>query len=116
MPMTEEENERAAAELERLDTLGRALTAEEQQVAALLTVLVQQFEARPYPLCRSSPVAEGSDGESRIAAARSDFYFWFEQCGVGCGEREARDQQGACAEAGGSVWRAGGSVFIGYLW
>ena len=53
---TEEENERVVAELERLDTLGRALTAEEQQVAALLTVLVQQFEARVYPLGRSSPL------------------------------------------------------------
>ena len=53
---TEEENERVVAELERLDTLGRALTAEEQQMAELLTVLVQQFEARAYPLDRSSPV------------------------------------------------------------
>jgi HTH-type transcriptional regulator/antitoxin HigA len=53
---TEEENERVVAELERLDTLGRAPTAEEQQMAELLTVLVQQFEARAYPLGRSSPV------------------------------------------------------------
>src|ERR1022692_3688464 len=41
---TEAENERALTELEALDTLGRPLTREEEALADLLTVLVQQFE------------------------------------------------------------------------
>ena len=53
---TEAENERALAELEALDTLGRPLTREEQALADLLTVLVQQFEEVRYPLGHASPI------------------------------------------------------------
>lgn len=54
---TEAENERALAELEALDTLGRPLTREEEELADLLTVLVQQFEEVRYPLGHASPIA-----------------------------------------------------------
>src|SRR5665811_1078999 len=53
---TEAENERALAELEALDTLGRPLTREEVALADLLTVLVQRFEQVRYPLGHASPV------------------------------------------------------------
>jgi len=52
---TEAENERALAELEALDTLGRPLTREEEALADLLTVLVQHFEEVRYPLGHASP-------------------------------------------------------------
>jgi len=47
---TKEENERMIAVLEKLDTRGRPLTPEEAQLAALMTVLIQQFEENHYPL------------------------------------------------------------------
>ena len=47
---TKAENERALAELEALDTLGRPLTREEEALADLLTVLIQQYEEASYPL------------------------------------------------------------------
>lgn len=53
---TEAENERALTELEALDTLGRPLTREEEALADLLTVLVQQFEEVRYPLGHASPI------------------------------------------------------------
>jgi HTH-type transcriptional regulator / antitoxin HigA len=53
---TEAENERALAELEGLDTLGRPLTREEEALADLLTVLVQQFEEVRYPLGHAAPI------------------------------------------------------------
>jgi HTH-type transcriptional regulator/antitoxin HigA len=53
---TEAENERALAELEALDTLGRPLTREEEALADLLTVLIQQFEEVRYPLGHASPI------------------------------------------------------------
>ena len=53
---TEAENERAIAELEALDTLGRRLTPEEEALADLLTMLVEQFEEVHYPLGHASPL------------------------------------------------------------
>jgi HTH-type transcriptional regulator/antitoxin HigA len=53
---TEAENERVIAELEALDSLGRPLSGEEEALAELLTLLVQQFEATRYPLGRLDPV------------------------------------------------------------
>jgi HTH-type transcriptional regulator/antitoxin HigA len=53
---TEAENERALAKLEALDTLGRPLTREEEALADLLTVLIQQFEEVRYPLGHASPI------------------------------------------------------------
>ena len=53
---TEVENERALAELEALDTLGRPLTREEEALAELLTVLVRQFEESRYPLGHADPL------------------------------------------------------------
>jgi HTH-type transcriptional regulator / antitoxin HigA len=53
---TEAENERALAELEALDTLGRPLTREEEALADLLTVLVQQFEEVRYPLGHATSI------------------------------------------------------------
>jgi len=54
--MTEAENERALAELEALDTLGRPLTREEEALAELLTVLIRQFEGSRYPLGHADPL------------------------------------------------------------
>lgn len=56
---TGKEDERMAAELEQLDRLGRALTPEEQQLAALMTLLIQQFEARAKT-CRGFSRSRGS--------------------------------------------------------
>jgi HTH-type transcriptional regulator/antitoxin HigA len=53
---TKAENERALAELEALDSLGRPLTREEEALADLLTVLIQQFEEVRYPLGHASPL------------------------------------------------------------
>jgi HTH-type transcriptional regulator / antitoxin HigA len=53
---TKAENERALAELEALDTLGRLLTREEEALADLLTVLIQQYEEASYPLGHASPL------------------------------------------------------------
>ena len=53
---TEAENERAITELEALDTLGRPLTGEEETLAELLTMLIEQFEDVHYPLGHASPL------------------------------------------------------------
>jgi HTH-type transcriptional regulator / antitoxin HigA len=53
---TERENERMLAEIEKLDTCGRALTPEEEKLAELMTVLVRQFEQSHYPLGHADPV------------------------------------------------------------
>ncbi|SPF52628.1 putative transcription regulator with HTH domain [Candidatus Sulfopaludibacter sp. SbA4] len=52
---TEEENGRVVAFLEKLDTRGD-LTAEEEKLAELLTLLVRQFEDTHYQLGEASPV------------------------------------------------------------
>ena len=53
---TEADNERMIAELEKLDTRERPLTREEEKLAELMTVLIQQFEGKRYPLGHASPV------------------------------------------------------------
>ena len=56
---TEEENERAIAELEALDiraAQGRPLTPEEEELGDLLTALILQFEAAHYPLGHAAPI------------------------------------------------------------
>ncbi len=50
------ENEACIAELERLDMLGRPLTAAEKLYAELMTVLVQRFEQEHYPMEHASPL------------------------------------------------------------
>jgi HTH-type transcriptional regulator / antitoxin HigA len=54
---TEAENERAIAELEALDTLGRPLTSEEEALGELLTMLIVQFEDIHYSLGHLEPLA-----------------------------------------------------------
>jgi HTH-type transcriptional regulator/antitoxin HigA len=53
---TVEENERIIAELEALDTKGRPLTPEEENLAELMTLLVRQFEESKYPLGHAEPL------------------------------------------------------------
>jgi HTH-type transcriptional regulator/antitoxin HigA len=53
---TDEENRMMIAELEKLDTRGRPLTPEEEKLAELMTVLVQQFERSHYPLGHAGPI------------------------------------------------------------
>ena len=53
---TVEENERIIAELEALDTKGRPLTPEEENLADLMTLLVRQFEQSKYPLGHAEPL------------------------------------------------------------
>ncbi len=53
---TESDNERMIAELENLDTRDRPLSREEEKLAELMTVLIQQFEAKRYPIGHASPV------------------------------------------------------------
>ena len=51
---TEAENERAIAELERLDSLPR-MTAEQKSLAELLTILIERFEQR-YEIGHAEPL------------------------------------------------------------
>jgi HTH-type transcriptional regulator/antitoxin HigA len=44
------------AELERLDTRGRPLTPEDEDLADLMTLLVRQFEESKHPLGHAEPV------------------------------------------------------------
>ena len=53
---TEAENQRALAEIEALDTLGRRLTREEEALGELLSVLVGRFEESRYPLGHADPL------------------------------------------------------------
>ena len=53
---TEKENERMVAELEKLDTRGKPLTPEEENLAELMTLLVRQFEESKYPLGHAEPL------------------------------------------------------------
>jgi len=53
---TEQDNERATAELQRLDMLGRPLTPEEDELAELLTALITKFEDERYPISQSAPL------------------------------------------------------------
>jgi HTH-type transcriptional regulator/antitoxin HigA len=53
---TEAENQRIIAELERLDTRGRPLTLEEEDLADLMTLLIRQFEESRYPLGHAEPI------------------------------------------------------------
>lgn len=53
---TEKENERMISELEKLDTRAEPLTREEETLAELMTVLIQQFEEKHYPLGHAKPV------------------------------------------------------------
>ncbi len=52
----EKENELMIAELEKLDTRGRPLTPEEEKLAELMTLLIEQYEQSRYPLGHSEPV------------------------------------------------------------
>jgi HTH-type transcriptional regulator/antitoxin HigA len=52
---TDKENDRIIAELEKLDTCGRPLTPEEENLAELMTVLVRQYEDSKYPLGHATP-------------------------------------------------------------
>jgi HTH-type transcriptional regulator/antitoxin HigA len=53
---TEEENGMMVAALEKLDTRSRPLTPEEEKLAELMSVLVQQFERSRYPLGHAEPI------------------------------------------------------------
>jgi HTH-type transcriptional regulator / antitoxin HigA len=54
--MLAKENEAMIAELEKLDTRGTPLTPEEEKLAQLMTVLIEQFENSRYPLGHARPV------------------------------------------------------------
>jgi HTH-type transcriptional regulator/antitoxin HigA len=53
---TEGENQRMIAELEKLDSMGRPLTPEEENLAELMTLLVREFEQAHYPLGHAEPL------------------------------------------------------------
>jgi Predicted transcription regulator containing HTH domain len=53
---TASDNERMIAELEKLEIRGRPLSREEEKLADLITVLIQQFEAQRYPLGHAGPI------------------------------------------------------------
>src|ERR1035438_7800723 len=69
---TEAENERAIAELEALDTLGRPLTSEEEALGELLTMLIVQFEDVHYSLGHASPLDALRDFLDRRCTRRKD--------------------------------------------
>lgn len=51
---SDEECDRLSAELLRLDECGNP-TAEEEELAELLTVLIDEYEGRRYPIRKASP-------------------------------------------------------------
>jgi len=53
----EKENERYTALLEELDYKGSKLTAAEERLAELLTLLIEDFEERHYALKPANPIA-----------------------------------------------------------
>ncbi len=53
---TEDENERMIAELEKLDTLARPRTPEEDRLALLLDMLIRHFEESRYSLGHAEPL------------------------------------------------------------
>jgi HTH-type transcriptional regulator/antitoxin HigA len=53
---SEQENERYTAILYNLDQRRRALTPAEKELAELLTLLIEDFEARQYSLPRAKPL------------------------------------------------------------
>jgi HTH-type transcriptional regulator/antitoxin HigA len=52
---SEQENEHFTSLLENITRKGRAATPAEQQLAELLTVLIEQFEEKHYALPKSKP-------------------------------------------------------------
>jgi HTH-type transcriptional regulator / antitoxin HigA len=53
---SEAENERCVRLLEELDGKGKQITAAERRMAELLTLLIEDFEAKHYALEAASPV------------------------------------------------------------
>jgi HTH-type transcriptional regulator/antitoxin HigA len=53
---SEAENQRYLALLEALDSKGNRMTAAERRMAELLTLLIEDFEEKHYPLKAASPV------------------------------------------------------------
>src|SRR5271165_1833600 len=53
---SEAENERFITMLEELDRKGNRMTAAERRMAELLTLLIEDFEEKHYPLKAASPV------------------------------------------------------------
>ena len=53
---SEAENRRMIAALEKLDTAARDLTPEEEQLAELMTALIERFEASRYSLGHATPL------------------------------------------------------------
>ena len=53
---SEAENERYIAALEELDSKSHRMTAAERRMAELLTLLIEDFEAKHYALKAASPV------------------------------------------------------------
>jgi HTH-type transcriptional regulator/antitoxin HigA len=53
---SEAENERHIALLEQLDRKGSRMSAAERRMAELLTLLIEDFEEKHYPLKAASPV------------------------------------------------------------
>jgi predicted transcriptional regulator len=108
---TEDENERTIAELEKLDTRGRPLTPEEERLAALMSLLIRQFEGSRYPLGHCRGVAR-SDGVARAAATRPDSRVWVQQRRFGRAQWEAFDEQDAHAQTRRVLPRPGEPVHL----
>jgi len=51
----EEENERMTARLEELDARWEQLSREEKELAELMTVLIERYEAEHYPIDLATP-------------------------------------------------------------
>jgi antitoxin component HigA of HigAB toxin-antitoxin module len=88
--------------MEKLDRRGRPLTAEEEKLAQLMTVLVRQFEETHYPFGHASPVeALGVLMEDRKLRQRDLIpRDGGQQRDLRHLEWEALDQQDACAQTG----------------
>jgi len=96
----EKENELMIAELEKLDTRGRPLTPEEEKLAELMTLLIEQYEQSRYPLGHSEPVeALRVLMEDRGLRQRDLIPVFGSSSVVSDVLHEKRDQQGPCAQA-----------------
>lgn len=111
---TAAENERAIAELEALDTLGRPLTREEQALAELLTVLIRQFEESKYPLGHADPLDALRELMEARQVRQRDLIPVFGASSVVSDvlARETRHQQSPRAEVGGILPGAGECFYL----
>jgi antitoxin component HigA of HigAB toxin-antitoxin module len=110
---TNEECQRLTAELLRLDELENA-SPQEQELAELLTVLIDEYEERRYPIARPSPqqTLQHLMAARNLNAERSLENIGLQGHHLRGVPRPARDQQGPGEKARGVSSRQRGIVHL----